>query len=455
MRYRGAQICLRAHGSRCLSRLVLPSRISLIRTYSAQHQPGSPPPTNHTPPDGKGSSEVVKERALAALQHAGELGRQWGQRSAQAASASLNYWWERYEEFVGLNEVRSAQTRVNEAESAFMVARGMVREAHGSLEALQVRLKEVRDRLDRVSREEAHYLELATQEHRLLQEERRLRIAYENAEESEREKFALFSAGVRASHEKERTRAERTKNWSIIGSVLGALIGVMGSTYVNRVRLQELKNLLLEAQKGPESLQEALVVQAGNHRLQQDELRSLIDSLRLALSDVFTQRDVVLLQDNRPPTSDSPSMPLSALKELNISSQKTETLLESLEPRLGHLEEGLGRVEGEMSVVRRLLETTPQAESQTERQPLSDTLKKAEQEERWESEALVRRLEETQRTLGERIRTNNVYNAVFTYTATPSPCPPSTCCSEEPLRDAHTGTSHMMGLDDALLSDQE
>lgn len=71
-----------------------------------------------------------------------------------------------------------------------------------------------------------------------MQEERRLRTAYENAEGAEREKFALFSAAVRESHEKERTRAERTKNWSIIGSVLGALIGVMGSTYVNRVRLQ-------------------------------------------------------------------------------------------------------------------------------------------------------------------------------------------------------------------------
>lgn len=50
-----------------------------------------------------------------------------------------------------------------------MVARGMVREAHAALEALQARLKEIRDRLDRVSREEAHYLELATLEHKLLQ----------------------------------------------------------------------------------------------------------------------------------------------------------------------------------------------------------------------------------------------------------------------------------------------
>ncbi|XP_010765652.1 mitochondrial potassium channel [Notothenia coriiceps] len=314
-----------------------------------------------------------------------------------------------------------------------MVSRGMVREAHGSLEVLQVRLKEVRDRLDRVSREEAHYLELATQEHRLLQEERRLRTAYENAEGSEREKFSLFSAGVRASHEKERTRAERTKNWSIIGSVLGALIGVMGSTYVNRVRLQELKNLLLEAQKGPESLQEALKVQAGNHRLQQNEFRSLIDSLRLALSEAFSPRDVVLLQDNKRTTSDPPSVPLSALKELHISSKRTETLLEKLLPQLGNMEEGVGRMEGGMMVVKKLLEdkhtethtkpqtepqTTPQTKPQTTPQPLLETRKETERKDRWESEVLVRRLEETQRTLGERIRTNNVYNAVFTFSAT-------------------------------------
>ncbi|XP_038551590.1 mitochondrial potassium channel [Micropterus salmoides] len=416
MRYRGAQICLRAHGSCCLSRLSLPGRVTLVRTYSVLHQPGSPPPTNPSPPDGKGGAVVVKERALAALKHAGELGQQWGQRATQTASASVNYWWEKYEEFVGLNEVRVAQAKVTEAESAFMVARGMVREAHVSLEALQVRLKEVRDRLDRVSREEAHYLELATLEHKLLQEERRLRTAYENAEGSEREKFALFSAGVRESHEKERTRAERTKNWSVIGSVLGALIGVMGSTYINRVRLQELKNLLLEAQKGPESLQEALRVQAGNHRSQQDELRSLIDNLRVALNEVFTQR-VGVLQVKGGPASDSPTVPLSALKDLHIGSQRAESLLQSLPPQLEQLDQGLGRVEDELSVMRRLLETRPQAETQSAQLQVAIP-ERPEKGDQWGSEVAVRRLEETQRTLGEQIRTNTVYNAVFTYTAT-------------------------------------
>ncbi|XP_037346945.2 mitochondrial potassium channel [Pungitius pungitius] len=424
MRYRGAQICVRAGASCRLSRLPLhgsqPGTVALVRTYAAQQQPAAPTPTDPPPPDGKSTAEVVKERTLVALQHAGELGRQWGQRSAQMATASANYWWGRYEEFVGLNEVRVAQTKVTEAEAAFMVARGMVREAHGSLEALQVRLKEVRDRLDRVSREEAHYLELATQEHKLLQEERRLRTAYENAEGSEREKFGLFSAGVRESHEKERTRAERTKNWSVIGSVLGALIGVMGSTYINRVRLQELKSLLLEAQKGPESLQEALRVQAGNHRSQQAELRAIIDRLGGALSDAFTQRDAEAGEKSGPAPTPSAAPTLLALRDLQVGSRKAESILEALRPQVGQLEQGLGRVEGELTSLRRLLETRAHAAQHAARPQVAAPVRPEppEREDRWESEAAVMRLEDTQRTLGERIRTNNLYNAVFTYTAT-------------------------------------
>uniref|UniRef100_UPI003AAFE330 mitochondrial potassium channel n=1 Tax=Centroberyx gerrardi TaxID=166262 RepID=UPI003AAFE330 len=427
MRYAGAQVSLWTHGSCCLLRLSLPGgvpgRVTLLRTYSAHQQP-----TNPTPPEGKGGGEVVKERTLAALQHVGELSRQWGQRSAQTASATVNYWWERYEEFVGLNEVRDAQAKVTEAEAAFMVARGMVREAHSSLEALQARLKEVRDRLDRVSREEAHYLELATLEHKLLQEERRLRTTYENAEGSEREKFALFSAGVRGSHEKERTRAERTKNWSIIGSVLGALIGVMGSTYVNRVRLQELKSLLLEAQKGPESLQEALRVQAGNHRSQQDELQSLIDGLRVTLKDGFAPRDGADGQGRQGPAPSPAAPPLSAFTELSVSSQRTESLLQSLPPQLGQLEQGVGRLERELSAVKGLVETAGQRAEIQSQQQSARTEEPVRREEpvrpeeperpgRWDSEAVVQGLEETQRRLGEQISRNTLCNAAFSSAA--------------------------------------
>ena len=42
----------------------------------------------------------------------------------------------------------------------------------------------------------------------------------------ERTAFVQFSSAVRLSHEKERSRAERTKYWSIIGSVSGTILGM-------------------------------------------------------------------------------------------------------------------------------------------------------------------------------------------------------------------------------------
>ncbi|XP_065264229.1 mitochondrial potassium channel isoform X3 [Emys orbicularis] len=232
-----------------------------------------------------------------------------------------------------------------------MVARGIVREARESIEAHQIKLKEVRDRLDRVSREDTQYLELATLEHRLLQEEKRYRTAYLSAEESEREKFSLFSAAVRESHEKERTRAEKTKNWSIIGSVLGAIIGVLGSTYINRVRLQELKALVLEAQKGPISLQEAIKEQASSHYIQQKDLSDLIDTLRNML-EAGTGTEGMSASLKIDPL-------LVSLKEHLNYSKQVSSCMGSLQQQLSTLEENLGQMTAEVQNVKHAVHSRP------------------------------------------------------------------------------------------------
>lgn len=295
-------------------------------------------------PSQRGEKRHAQEEA-ALYHHLPALGRALGRSIQQRAALTAKTWWDRYEEFVGLTEVREAQGNVTEAEKVFMVARGLVREAREDLEVQQSKLKEVRDRLDRVSREDNQYLELATLEHRMLQEEKRLRAAYMRAEDSEREKFSLFSAAVRESHEKERARAERTKNWSLIGSVLGALIGVAGSTYVNRVRLQELKALLLEAQKGPVSLQEAIHEQAASYSLQQRDLRDLIINLKGL---VHAGQG----QSSGSPASISPTREKdidilsSALQELLAHSQQVHSCLEGLRERLDVLDKTCSQIVG-------------------------------------------------------------------------------------------------------------
>ena len=37
-----------------------------------------------------------------------------------------------------------------------------------------------------------------------------------------------------SSHEKERAQAEKTKYWLVLGSILGACIGIVGTTINNR-----------------------------------------------------------------------------------------------------------------------------------------------------------------------------------------------------------------------------
>ncbi|NXH11731.1 CCD51 protein, partial [Bucco capensis] len=362
-------------------------------------------PSTPKRPDAKSAIEV----AMGLLHRLTEAGTLVGKTSLQKMSATCKSWWDKYEEFVGINEVREAQGKVTEAENVFMIARGIVREARESVEAQQMKLKEIRDRLDRVSRDDTQYLELATLEHRLLQEEKRYRAAYLNAEESEREKFALFSAAVRESHEKERTRAEKTKNWSIIGSVLGAIIGVLGSTYINRVRLQELKVLVLEAQKGPINLQEAIKEQASSHYLQQKDLSDVIAELKSILQTRTSQEikggSLLTREDkNNSIKIDSLLTPLN--EQLNYTKQ-VSSCLGSLQQQFNSLQESLAQMISEVQAVKLAIHS----------RPMERVLPRASVENKGQASAVrdvILELCDTERRLETQIKRNSIYSTAVT-----------------------------------------
>ncbi|NXD11793.1 CCD51 protein, partial [Nothocercus nigrocapillus] len=356
-------------------------------------------------PEAKSSAET----AMRLLNRLTETGTAVGRNSLQKISTTCKSWWDRYEEFVGLNEVREAQGKVTQAENVFMIARGIVREARENVEAQQIKLKEIRDRLDRVSRDDTQYLELATLEHRLLQEEKRYRAAYLNAEESEREKFSLFSAAVRESHEKERTRAEKTKNWSIIGSVLGAIIGVLGSTYVNRVRLQELKVLVLEAQKGPISLQEAIKEQASSHYLQQKDLSDIIADLKNMLQTRTSQeiKEGVLLAKEDSNDSFKIDSLLIPLKEQLSYTKQVSSCLGNLQQQFSSLQESIAQMVSEMQSIKLAVHARP-TEGAVPRSP---------GEGKGQASAVkdvILELYDTERRLETQMKRNTVYSTALT-----------------------------------------
>ncbi|KAG7277114.1 hypothetical protein CRUP_031327 [Coryphaenoides rupestris] len=261
-----------------------------------------------------------------------------------------------------------------------------------------------------------------------LKEERRERSAYEGAELSERQRFSLFSVAVRSSHEKERTRAERTKNWSLIGSLLGTLLGVLGSTYINRVRLQELRSLLLEAQKGPESLQEVLRVQAVQHRRQHGELQALVDTLGGAVGHAHQATPGHAPTPTAPPTADSPLAGLQPhLAHLDGGVTRLEKGVVGLEggvaqldrgvaqvaEGLSRLEGGVARLEGGVAAFRSLEEE----EGRRRRRRSSSVAVPGRVEGVLEEEVLLRRVEEARERLEEAVQRSGVTNSAVTVVA--------------------------------------
>lgn len=151
-----------------------------------------------------------------------------------------------YEEVTGMDEVRIMQNKVIEAQEKFVCAQERRREMAKELNRIQNKLKEIYSELDTTTRGEERYLQLITTEHSILKEERKLNAEFALVEREERDSFTTLSACVKESHEKERAQAERTKYWSIIGSIIGTVIGIAGSSINNEFKMKELRKLVYD-----------------------------------------------------------------------------------------------------------------------------------------------------------------------------------------------------------------
>lgn len=112
MRFRGNAVFPSSYGT-CLYRHQMSRSVrwNLCRTYCTQQR---------SPKDEPSKMTAVQERTASVLTYAGELGRQWGRKTVQVTTLTVNNWWAKYEEFVGLNEVRDAQAKVTEVTNRFL-----------------------------------------------------------------------------------------------------------------------------------------------------------------------------------------------------------------------------------------------------------------------------------------------------------------------------------------------
>ncbi|XP_072025982.1 LOW QUALITY PROTEIN: mitochondrial potassium channel-like [Amphiura filiformis] len=151
-----------------------------------------------------------------------------------------------FEEFLGIGDVKRAQSRLIELEGQFLDARKDVKKASEEVTRLQGELRIIRAKLDRTPREDPHFLELATEEHHLLKTETRQRELHDRTISEERSIFQEMGIALRDSYEKQRVHEERSKYWSLMLGLTTGIIAFRGSTIVNYRKMRTLQTLVLD-----------------------------------------------------------------------------------------------------------------------------------------------------------------------------------------------------------------
>ncbi|XP_022174468.1 coiled-coil domain-containing protein 51-like [Myzus persicae] len=209
-----------------------------------------------------------------------------------------------YERVTGLSEVRVAQDRVLESQKQFMNAQDRRRDVSVELRTIQNKLKDIRNELLNTSRSEDRYIELVTQEHNLLKQENSIIDRVNYSEKEERDSFILLSTTLKDSHDRERIQAERTKYVSIVGSILGTIIGIIGSTLINAWKMNEFKRMVLDAKldssnsnKSDQIKHLLLQVQKQNKMLKNAQFKLNSDKPTSIVEPdwKYTDRDVIIL----------------------------------------------------------------------------------------------------------------------------------------------------------------
>ena len=154
--------------------------------------------------------------------------------------------------------------------------------------AVGTKLKELGIELDKYQRGDDRYLVLVTEETKIIKDETKLKVELESCEMEERELFALLSSAVRESHEKERVRTERTKYWSIIGSIIGATIGIIGTTVNNYRKMNELRALVKSSTTSGIELREFVLQTSESLHDHQKQLQNVISDIKNLLDNPTT-----------------------------------------------------------------------------------------------------------------------------------------------------------------------
>lgn len=153
---------------------------------------------------------------------------------------------QQYETMVGISDIRQIQDEVLRAEAEFLETTAKRKHCQDRIDELKQNIKDLWDKLESTPRSSDNYINLRTDEHRLVREQVSLDVELKQLKDKEQVTFDTLSRLLRRSHELERLRQERSKSLQII-SVGLTVVGSVVALVAQRARNQSSQLRLLEA----------------------------------------------------------------------------------------------------------------------------------------------------------------------------------------------------------------
>ncbi|XP_063852214.1 uncharacterized protein LOC135095370 isoform X2 [Scylla paramamosain] len=139
----------------------------------------------------------------------------------------LNRWYQQYQDFVGITDLKKAQDRVTELSEGLLAAQGERRQLQREIEDLQARLVQNHQHITKTEQYSQEHMRLFSQARELNDQLREVRGQFAGYEQTERDTFTQLSAAIRDCHERERMqgRAGQVLVHHRVSGVGGACLG--------------------------------------------------------------------------------------------------------------------------------------------------------------------------------------------------------------------------------------
>ncbi|KXJ71471.1 hypothetical protein RP20_CCG020469 [Aedes albopictus] len=226
------------------------SYIIRIRDYSSQKQTDSAQPDS-SPQSASGQFEYIALQEPESSRHQARQSASSGSNVAirrisllDLAKSKLYEAQSFYNEFSGMSEVIAAQSKVIEIQNQLQLVQERRRHILLELTLIRKQLQDIHVELQKAVRGEHRYVELIKEEFDVMAREKEKNQIFQIVDQEERELFSHLTASVKTSHEKERTQANNVKYWSIIGSCVGALLGIIATSinyYYRNTQFEAIK----------------------------------------------------------------------------------------------------------------------------------------------------------------------------------------------------------------------